>query len=65
MTIAFYIKAIPDDLQHGFYDSPLLRVSMPTNWNGSRAEALEQARKLFKEQFNCTDTEFGASYRFE
>lgn len=65
MKVIFYINAIPADLEHGFYESPLLTVPMPFNWEGTRAEALEYARKLFKQQFSCSDVEFPASHRFE
>ena len=50
-------KPIPDDLEHGAYNSPLLVVPTPVNWRGPKAEALEIARKIFKEKFGQTDTE--------
>ena len=65
MEIAFYKRAIPADLEHPGYDSPVLSVSFPANWRGTDAEALEHARKVFKEQTGCSDAEFGAFYRFE
>jgi hypothetical protein len=65
MEIVFYKRAIPDDLQHPGYNSPVLSVSIPANWKGTDAEALEYARKLFREQIGCSDTEFGTFYRFE
>jgi hypothetical protein len=65
MTIVFYIRAIPDDLRHGSYDSPLVSVNIPYNWRGTDAEALDFARKVFKEQMGRSDIEFGASYKFE
>jgi hypothetical protein len=50
MEIVFYKRAIPDDLQHPVYDSPVLSVSIPPNYRGTKQDALEYARKLFKEQ---------------
>ena len=32
MEIVFYKRAIPDDLQHPGYDSPVLSVSIPPNY---------------------------------
>jgi hypothetical protein len=65
MEIVFYKRAIPADLEHGAYDSPLFSVSIPDDWRGTKAEGFKYARKLFKEHFNCSDAEFGAFHRFE
>jgi hypothetical protein len=65
MKVVFFKTAIPDDFQHGFYESPILTIPIPANWKGTRYEALEMARKLFKEHFGCTDTEYPAEHKFE
>ena len=44
MEIVFYKRAIPDDLQHPGYDSPVLSVSIPPNYRGTKQDALEYAR---------------------
>ena len=65
MKITFYKRAVPDDFEHGFYDSPVLTVEFPYNWRGTNAEALNEARKQFKDFAGCSESEFGAFYKFE
>jgi hypothetical protein len=65
MKITFYKRAIPDDLEHGAYDSPLLTVDFPSNWHGTYSDALQEARKQFKDFAGCSEAEFGAFHRFE
>jgi hypothetical protein len=59
--IVFYKRAIPADGGAGPYDSPIMSMNIPTGVPFD--QALEFARKLFKEQTGSTPEEFGAEYR--